>query len=150
MKTTVPHLLTTSLALIASAVVFQACTKISEEPGKPKKEKVSFVEDIRPILEENCLSCHHTGTLLGELNLENKEFASKKTPRGYFLVAGDPQASRLYNVLVNLRARDDAMPPDGHRLESEKINLIHDWIMQGAEWPDGEDGLLIPLNPQES
>lgn len=139
-----------TLCAILAILAVSACTKISEEHAKPRKEKVSFVDDIKPILEANCLSCHNTGTLLGELNLENKEFASKKTPRGYLLVEGEPQSSRLYQVLVKLRASDDAMPPDQHRLEAESINLIHDWILQGAEWPDGPDGFLLPMKEPTS
>ena len=33
---------------------------------------VDFAAQIKPLLEERCINCHHSGALFGNLNLENR------------------------------------------------------------------------------
>lgn len=134
------------LAAVVAGAVLAACGKTAPTPQDP----VSFASDIKPLFTEKCLPCHNTGTLLGELNLETRFLAFKKGSKGMFIVPGKPDESRIYHVLVKPRADDDAMPPEGHAMSPVDIAKIRDWIQQGADWPEGEEGTLIPPKPGEA
>lgn len=120
------------------------------ESGADNSDPVSFVEEIKPLLEHRCLACHNTTTLLGRLNLENRELAFSHPEGGQFVVPGNAKASKMYQVLLLPRDDDAAMPAAGHRLADEEVDLIRRWIDQGAEWPDGREGVLTPLVPDSA
>lgn len=105
---------------------------------------VDFFTQIKPLLENRCLNCHHSGALLGNLNLENRATAFKERPAGPVIVAGLPEQSRLYLVLTLPESDRKAMPPVGHRIPADDIALIKRWIAEGAPWPGGAAGALRP------
>ena len=53
-----------------------------------------FETKIRPILADNCYSCH-TSSQLGGLRLDSREAMLKGGTRGPALAPGDPQKSLL-------------------------------------------------------
>ena len=106
--------------------------------------KVDFVSQIKPILGGRCISCHQSGALFGELNLENRDMAFKKRANGPVILPGRPDSSMLYLVLKLPPKELKAMPPNGHRIPDREVQLIHDWIQQGAEWPTGAEGVIRP------
>lgn len=100
-------------------------------------EPVNFVPDVKPVLESLCLECHHSRYVFAGLNLETKKLAMKGGRSGPVIVPGAPHQSLLYKVLLLGHENPVAMPPTPERLEREQQQLIHDWILQGAPWPDG-------------
>lgn len=56
---------------------------------------VDFALQIKPIFEERCVECHNSETLLGELNLQNRELAMKKRNAGPVIIPGKPDLSQL-------------------------------------------------------
>lgn len=134
-----------TLALIALALT--ACEPAADPADAAPDDAVSFASDIRPLLEELCVNCHHQGALMGDLNLENRQLALRPRDDGELLVPGEPQQSLFFQVL-NLPDDDPAaMPPTGHRIEDHELDLFRRWIEQGAEWPDGADGVIRPAPP---
>ena len=107
--------------------------------------RVDFVKKVKPILEMSCLECHQPRYLTGGLNLETKEAAMKGGRSGPVIVPGAPHKSLLYRVLLLGHESPVAMPPTPERLDRDYEQIIHDWIQQGAKWPDGVR--LVP--PQE-
>lgn len=105
---------------------------------------VSFTAHIRPLLTSRCISCHHSGSMLGQLSLENRAMAFHKRMNGPVILPGRPDSSPLYLVLKMPPKAPKAMPPAGHRVTDREINLIYDWIKQGAPWPQGREGVVIP------
>jgi len=106
--------------------------------------KVDFTTQIKPLLGTRCINCHHSGALFGELNLENREMAFKKRANGPVIIPGKPDSSMLYLVPKLPPKELKAMPPNGHRIPDREVNLIHDWIRQGAVWPAGAEGVIQP------
>jgi len=135
MKSTMT-LLTLGLALLA----------VSCKPTTPEK-KVSFTDDVKPLLEQRCVNCHHVGALLGELNLENRTLAMAARSKGPAIVPGKPAESPMYLVLTLPEGDQRAMPPTGHRIENDEVELIRRWIAEGADWPEGAAGAVRPLPP---
>jgi hypothetical protein len=97
---------------------------------------VDFVSEVKPLLESRCLECHHRRYVCAGLNLETKTLAMKGGRSGPVVTPGAPHQSLLYNVLLLGHDSPVAMPPTPDRLEREDEQILHDWIQQGAHWPD--------------
>ena len=110
--------------------------------------KVDFATQVKPLLTSRCINCHHSGSMLGELSLENRAMAFKKRVNGPVILPGKPDSSMLYLVLKLPAKNLKAMPAAGHRVADSEINLIYDWIKQGAEWPEGKAGVIKPMKPK--
>lgn len=110
---------------------------------------VDFSRQIKPIFADRCIMCHNSQTLLGELNLQNRELAMKKRKNGPVMVPNQPEKSPLYLTLTLPPSERKAMPATAHRLPQDEIKLIRRWIEEGAKWPDGNDG-YIPMNKAKS
>lgn len=116
----------------------------------PAERPVDFVSQIKPILTARCINCHHSEALFGNLNLENRKRAFAKRPQGPVIVPREPAKSPLYVVLtLPPKKTQKAMPPTGHRIEKEQVELIRLWIEQGADWPNGKPGVIKPLVTQK-
>jgi formylglycine-generating enzyme required for sulfatase activity/mono/diheme cytochrome c family protein len=98
--------------------------------------KVDFAENIKPILEATCLSCHGAEKPKGGLRLDSRANALQGGENGAVLVPGDPKKSRLYTSTVLPPGHDDIMPPKGDPLSKEQTELLRQWIEQGASWPE--------------
>lgn len=123
------------LLTLGAAALLPACVVFKFE--FLKNEPVDFVGDVKPILESRCLECHHSRYVVAGLNLETKKLAMKGGRSGPVIVPGAPHQSLLYKVLLLGHENPVAMPPTPERLEREQEQIIHDWIQQGADWPDG-------------
>ncbi|MFC5457880.1 c-type cytochrome domain-containing protein [Prosthecobacter fluviatilis] len=128
---------------VTLALMLPACGVL--DLARRNREKVSFEHQVKPILETSCLECHQPRYLTGGLNLETKAAAMKGGRSGPVIVPGSPHKSLLYRVLLLGHESPVAMPPTPERLEREYEQIIHDWILQGADWPEGVR--LVP--PQE-
>ena len=100
---------------------------------------VEFDRDIRPIFSENCYACHGPDQKKREagLRFDLKEGAFAKLDSGAFaIVAGQPQKSRLLEVIALPLDHDDHMPPakTGKKLTAAQIETLRRWIEQGAGW----------------
>ena len=104
-----------------------------------KSRRVDFVKDVQPILEVNCVVCHHEGHAKGGLRLDEQEMAFKGGENGPGIVAFLPAKSSVYTS-TTLKPGDDAlMPPakKGGPMAMEKVETLRSWIEQGASWPEG-------------
>jgi hypothetical protein len=118
-----------AVALLPACMILDV-TQLSNEP-------VDFVSDVKPILESRCLECHHSRYVFAGLNLETKALAMKGGRSGPVIVPGAPHKSLLHQVLLLGHENPIAMPPTPEKLEREHEQIIHDWILQGADWPEG-------------
>lgn len=98
--------------------------------------KVDFVKQIHPILKENCIKCHGAEKQKGKLRLDSSAAALKGGKGGPSLVPGDAAKSELYRRVALPKTDDDFMPSEGEPLAKEKLDLLREWINQGAVWPD--------------
>ena len=83
-------------------------------------EKISFSDQIRPLLNRNCTGCHGGVKQAGGFSLLYKERAFGKTHHGIGIVPGKPEESMLYKLITS--------PPevyDNHRknhFQKKKLN----------------------------
>src|SRR2546425_5190765 len=123
-------LLTAWCALIGSAAV----TPKSEIRNPKSTEAGDFFEThVRPVLAENCFSCHGPQMQMAGLRLDTQASALKGSDRGPVLVPGEPEKSALIKAI----RYDGAvkMPPPG-KLKPEQIEALTAWVKMGAPWPD--------------
>ncbi len=99
--------------------------------------KVSYSQDVQPILDQNCVECHRTGgqgEVASGLNLTSYEGLMKGTRNGPMIIPGDVEGSNLL-VLIEGRADPSIRMPHGKNqpISKEDIQTIRTWIGQGAK-----------------
>jgi hypothetical protein len=100
------------------------------------ESKVDFARDIQPILQQNCIKCHGPEKQKGKLRLDSKEAALKGGGDGPALVPGDAAKSELVRRTNLPKTDDDFMPTEGEPLPKAQLDLLREWINQGAVWPE--------------
>lgn len=112
---------------------FVLCLAFSA-PGRA--EVIDFHKDVFPILEANCFDCHDGDTLKGGVGLDSYYYATLPTDAGESLfIPGKPAESVLLHV-VEETDPEKRMPPKGDPLTKAEIAILHQWIEEGAVWPD--------------
>ena len=100
---------------------------------------VDFEKEVRPLLVDRCASCHGEKKQKALLRLDRRADAMKGGENGAVIVAGNPEASPLFQRVVSTDA-DEVMPSKGERLTEREVAVLRQWIAEGAVWPD--DGSL--------
>jgi mono/diheme cytochrome c family protein len=88
---------------------------------------VSFVKDVLPIIESRCINCHGGDRTEKNLNLKTYADMMQGSENGSVVTAGDAAHSKLVELIVAQK-----MPKRGPKLTPPQIQLITDWVNQGA------------------
>ena len=90
--------------------------------------QVDYTNDIQTIFSQNCASCHsYSGSTSGGLNLESYSGVMAGGSSGAVVVASDHASSLLWQ-----RVNNGSMPPGNENLNSDQIDVIAEWIDEGA------------------
>ncbi|WP_047246208.1 PSD1 and planctomycete cytochrome C domain-containing protein [Maribacter thermophilus] len=113
------------ISLIAISLIY-SCNSSSEQ--------IDFSTQIKPILNNKCISCHGGVKKSGGFSLLFKEEAFAATKSGKpAIIPGNASESefikRLHEEDPELR-----MPYEKPKLSKEEIDLLTKWIDQGAKW----------------
>ena len=117
----------------------------AEAPTKP----VDFNREIRPILSDNCFKCHGPDEKMRMANMRLDETEGLFVDRGGYkiIVPGNSAQSKIYQ---KISSKDAAfrMPPvySGKTLTDKQIELIKQWIDQGAKW-ETQWSFVAPKRP---
>jgi hypothetical protein len=99
-------------------------------------QRIDFSRDIRPILNANCTSCHGGVRQKSDVSFIFREEALGKGKSGKStIVPGDPGASELI-ARVSSKDPDVRMPYHAPPLQPQQIELLRQWIKEGAQWSD--------------
>jgi hypothetical protein len=121
------------------AGIFGGESALAQPKQSPAPEQADFFEKkIRPILAENCYSCHGPEKQRGDLRVDGLAHLLKGTDQGPALLPGQPEKSRLIHVLQY--QGEIKMPPKG-KLPEPVLNDIAAWVKMGAPWP-GDSGTI--------
>lgn len=96
------------------------------------ESSISFAKDVAPVLVSQCLACHNARTAKGRLSVETYASLMKGGESGAAVSIDDPAFSTLILLLES-----GEMPKDGDPLPSERIDVIEQWIKQGAKLDEG-------------
>jgi len=112
------------MSLAINSCYYDAFTEVEEIIDNPTpNEDVSYQNDIIPLWGQ-CVGCHNGNELP---DLQNNSYQNLLNG---FVVPGDADASTLYKSLLGIGGVE-LMPP-GAQWPDSKINLVKDWINQGA------------------
>lgn len=105
-------------------ILLMSCTtdSVSDLAEITSNENVSFLNDVRPIINNNCVSCHGNPTNSGApMSLTTYENVK------------DAVLNNLINRISRTEGTSGAMPLGGPRLSQNQINTIIAW--QNANFP---------------
>ncbi|MCB1205560.1 MAG: DUF1553 domain-containing protein [Verrucomicrobiae bacterium] len=109
--------------------------KVKAESEVAHAAKVDYFEEVKPLLEAKCYSCHQGGKAKGGLRLDLHEAAMKGGKSdGPAVEPGDVDGSSLI-YRISPDAGDDIMPPKGEGFSEKEIAVLTSWIEEGAPWP---------------
>ncbi len=106
-------------------------------PAAQTPATVDFQRDVQPILREHCVGCHGPELQMNGFRLDRRADAMRGGTQTN-IGPGNADGSRMYH-----RVADDSvgprMPPAGP-LGASQIEIIRQWIDEGALWPDAASG----------
>jgi len=95
-------------------------------------ERLDFHAQIVPIIERHCIRCHSHGIKKGDLSLATADDLRANA----YVIANDVDNSYLIEVVTSQNGQPPAMPHEGNPLAEEEVELLKQWIGEGAMWPD--------------
>lgn len=99
-----------------------------------KASVVDFTQQVQPLLAKHCYACHGPDVQEGGLRLDQSEHAFKQLDsEATAIVPRHPEKSEILARIIS-KEEDHRMPPEGELLKQEQVDLIRNWIQQGAEW----------------
>jgi hypothetical protein len=114
---------------VALGIFFVASGTEASSPSK-----VSFVQQVKPLLARRCFACHGPTASEGGLRLDNPDGALAELDSGlHAIVPGKVDESEL---AARISETDESlrMPPEGKPLSPDEIALLKRWISEGAEY----------------
>ena len=100
--------------------------------------KVSFNREIRPILSEQCFSCHGFDAKhrKADLRLDTREGALADNEGVRAIIPGDLAKSELWKRLLSQDADEVMPPPEAHKpkLTAKQLATLRRWIEEGAPY----------------
>jgi hypothetical protein len=114
----------------------KSADKTADAGGPPIPDHPDWNWDVRPILSQNCFSCHGQGTQKAGLRLDMQKSAFDPIPEDKnkrAIVPGYPGKSELFKRITSTNV-DYRMPPkDSHKtLSARDVAILERWITQGA------------------
>jgi mono/diheme cytochrome c family protein len=88
---------------------------------------VSFANDILPIIQSRCINCHGGDRLEEGLDLKSHASLLAGSDNGAVVTPGDAVNSLLVELVTTQK-----MPKRGPKLTPPQVQLITDWVNQGA------------------
>ena len=142
------HCAITALGFSPSRILrLLAVGGIALSVAKAQSDETIFVEQVLPILSENCFRCHGEKQQKGGLRLDHRGEALQGGDSGPAWVKGESAASELIQRVqsTDLELR---MPPKGDPLSEAEVQVLADWIDRGADWPAEISEDVAELAPQ--
>lgn len=104
-------------------------------PDGPIQEEikpVGFETEIKPVLTVACAKCHSGAAAEGNFSVDSlAKVLEGGKGYGKVIAPGDPAKSSLITIITG---KDEDIPkPEVHKLAAKEVNLITEWIKQGAK-----------------
>ncbi len=131
----------TACGLCLYAVRREPAQAALDSPGRStgsSSTRIDFNRDIRPILADKCWVCHGPDAPNKKIKLRLDSEAGALADLGRGRRAIVPHHPEQSQMVRRITAEDEAMrmPPvaSGRSLTKQEVELLTEWIRQGAEW----------------
>ncbi len=130
--------LTFAVTLLTGLLALWSCSDFGDKVLRSPNDSLTWQSDIWPLLEDRCLSCHSGATPNGDFDIVNFDawIHATSSSGNPYVVAGKPDSSELVWRLEGSNGLQ-RMPATGAPLPSETIELVRNWISQGAAKDSG-------------
>jgi len=129
-----------NIAALIGAAAFIGIVVARPSQAAPLEPKVSFANQVMPIFEAHCLSCHSpggVGYIATNMDLSTYKQLRMGSIGGVTVIPFHADRSPLMRYLKdNWHSTDKnalKMPPLGPQLSPHDLQVISDWIDQGAK-----------------
>ncbi|MEX0643582.1 MAG: DUF1549 domain-containing protein, partial [Pirellulales bacterium] len=125
--------MTSRYFLVALSSITLASFSVRVVAESASKPPIDFAREVSPILEQHCIRCHQPAVKKADISLATMaDLAANE-----YVVAGDPDASYLFEVVTARPGEKPLMPKEGPVLSAQEVSVLREWIVEGAHWPDG-------------
>jgi hypothetical protein len=125
-------------ALIGVAVCCAPAHAADAAKTRPSPEAERFFETkVRPVLAEQCFSCHGEKKHKGNLRVDSRAALLAGGDQGPALVPGDPANSLIIKAINHVS--DELKMPPSKKLPKEQIADLTQWVKIGAPWPGANE-----------
>ncbi len=121
---------------VGVVVLFNVFCWLQSADALPRR--VDFADEIRPILNKNCVGCHGGVKRAGKISfIYRDEVVAKSDTDEKPIHPGDPDKSEMIHRVLS-EDEEERMPPPEHgpKLSDSEIKLLREWIRQGAKWKE--------------
>ena len=114
-------------------LIFPAISLRADEPAKPiRPAEVSYYKQVRPIFQANCQGCHQPAKTAGGYVMTSFEkLVAPGESKLAAIVPKNPDESHLIAQITPDGGKAE-MPKDKPPLTGSEIEIIRNWIAQGA------------------
>ncbi len=136
-----------SILAFGLSITVSALINNGASADKTKVKSIDFNREIRPILSDNCFTCHGPDEKqrMAKLRLDTKDGAFAKEG---VITPGNSAQSRLIRRVTSKDPNVVMPPPEsGHKLTEKQIELLKRWIDEGAQWNE-HWAYLPPKRPE--
>lgn len=117
--------------LLSSALLLAAC---STPPASDAGAAEPGFTAARVVLEKNCVHCHDDTRLSTMPPIADTAGLAKLIATGW-ITPGHPEKSRFFQVVTFSDETPGAMPPTGHAISEREVQILRQWIQDGAKLP---------------
>ncbi|MBY0436375.1 MAG: DUF1549 domain-containing protein, partial [Cyclobacteriaceae bacterium] len=122
--------------MVRSGEIFTVFLVVFLTGCKQEPSRVDFSTQIKPIINKNCISCHGGVKRNSGFSLLFHQDALDTAESGKpAIIPGDPDHSELITRL-GLSDPEERMPYKEEPLKKEEVELLRQWIKEGATWGD--------------
>ncbi len=107
----------------------------------PVEAALDFETQVRPILRSNCFKCHGGPRAKKDFRMDKNDTLQEHIGPGKYIVPGKPQESEVIKLISLPDTDSHRMPPPDRgaaRLTASEINILRQWITEGALLEPGE------------
>lgn len=119
-----------STGLCGALLLLAPAVHAEEKDKKEEPKKVTYDDDVRPILRQRCGSCHNANEQKGGLAVDTFAGLMEGGGSGEVVDPGDAGSSYLYLVITH--DSEPVMPPNQPKMPDQELALIREWIDLGA------------------
>ena len=95
--------------------------------------EVDFKASIAPIFQKHCVTCHNDNDLKGDFSMQSASEFFGGGDSGAHVERNDADSSSLIDYI---EGDEPEMPKEADPLSKNQVQLIRQWIDEGAKWPE--------------